>query len=147
MQKAGRESLEKHIDDLKVLAIRWMQDVWQNGDVEAADFLHAPNFLDHSPGEYSPDNEGFKASVRALHKGFPDLSALHSDLIIDPIADKVVVRWVAMGTHRGPFMGAAATEKQVLFGGIDILRIEHGRIIERWREWDHIGLLEQLGLR
>jgi hypothetical protein len=109
MKQGRQESPQKRLDDLKFLAIRWMQDVWQNGSEEAVDFLHAPNFRDHSPGGYSPDNAGFEAGGRALYKGFPDFCALHNELIIDPAADKVVVRWEASGTHRGPFMCAAAT--------------------------------------
>jgi predicted ester cyclase len=43
-------------------------------------------------------------------------------------------------------MGIPATGKQVTLSGIDILRIENGKIAERWAEYDNLGLLQQLGV-
>ena len=45
--------------------------------------------------------------------------------------DRVVVRWTGSGTHQGDQLGVRATGKQVRLTGIDILRIENGRIVER----------------
>ncbi len=67
-----------------------------------------------------------------------------SDLVIDPAAGKVAIRWTATGSHSAPFLGVSATGKQITFHGIEIIRIVHNRIVERWGEWDGIGLLEQL---
>ena len=39
-----------------------------------------------------------------------------------------------------------ATGKQVTQTGIDILRFADGKIVERWGEFDSLGLLAQLGL-
>ena len=64
---------------------------------------------------------------------------------MDEAAGTVAVRWSARGTHRGPYLGAEPTGRTVTFKGVEVLRIEGGRILERWGEWDGIELLAQLG--
>lgn len=146
MKKAKHGPTQIRPDDLKGIVDRWMVEVWQRGNADAIDELHAPDFQDHSPAGRPSDNEGFKAGVRELYRGFPDFSAVTEDLLIDAAAGKVAVRWKGAGTHYGDFMGAQATDKQITFRGIEILRIENGRIVEHWGEWDGIDLLEQLGM-
>src|SRR5262245_6111215 len=50
-----------------------------------------------------------KRFYRALYAAFPDLEHTISEQI--SARDKVVTRWVAHGTHRGIWMGVAATGK------------------------------------
>jgi predicted ester cyclase len=42
-------------------------------------------------------------------------------------------------------MGVARTEKSVSFQGIEILRLEEDKIVERWGEWNAEDILQQLG--
>ncbi len=50
------------------------------------------------------------------------------------------------GTQTGPFGGLPPTGKKVKVSGIDIIRIENGKIVEHWEATDNLGLLEQLGV-
>ncbi len=62
--------------------------------------------------------------------------------------DKVVVRYRAEGTHTGPFRGIAPTGKRVVIKGVEIHRVEQGKIAEAWN-WsfaDTPGWLTQLGV-
>ncbi|MBN2206275.1 MAG: ester cyclase, partial [Candidatus Aminicenantes bacterium] len=36
--------------------------------------------------------------------------------------------------------------RRIAFRGIEILRIEEGKVVDRWGEWDGLDLLVQLGL-
>jgi len=132
--------------ELRAIALRWMVEIWQNGNVEAVDDLHAPDFIDHSPGGRNADNEGFKSGVRSHYKAFPDFYAATEELAIDEAAGKVTILWTATGTQVGEFLGAPASGRRIGFRGIEILRIENDKIIERWGEWDGFDLLVQLGL-
>jgi predicted ester cyclase len=49
------------------------------------------------------------------------------------------------GTHEGELMGIPATGKQVEFTETHISRIANGKIVERWGEWDVLGMMQQLG--
>ena len=134
-------------DKLKAITDRWMEEVWQQSNFEAIDELHAPNFKDRSnPPDRPPDRAGYKDGIVQLYVAFPDFYAVTGDLVIDAAAGKVAVRWTATGSHNGTFMGVPPTGKQITFQGIEILRIENERIVERWGEWDGIALLQQLGV-
>lgn len=132
-------------DDLSRLVRRWIEQGWQSGDPRVVEEMHDPDFIDHDPGGRAPDNTGFKQGIADLFMAFPDLRARLEDLVVDEANNKVAVRWSAVGTHTGRYLGAAPTGKQVTFKGIEILRIRNGLITERWGEWDGIDLLEQLG--
>ncbi len=65
---------------------------------------------------------------------FPDLCGQSDDLVIDLETRKVAVRRTARGTHRAAFLGQPATGRAVRFTGIEIVRFEGDRIVERWGE-------------
>ena len=132
--------------ELRAIALRWMVEIWQEGKVGAVDELHAPDFIDHSPGSRNSDNEGFKSGVRDHYKAFPDFYAATEELAIDEAAGKVTILWAATGTHLGEYLGVPPSGRRIAFRGIEILRIENDRIVERWGEWDGMDLLVQLGL-
>lgn len=75
---------------------------------------------------------------------FPDFTASTEDLVVDETSGKVAIRWSAVGTHRAEFLAYPATGRRITFRGIEIIRIQRGKIIERWGEWDGRDLAEQL---
>jgi predicted ester cyclase len=78
-----------------------------------------------------------------LHSAFAGLTFSIEDLISE--GDKVVVRGVVRGTHKGVFRGIAPTGLPVQWTAIHILRVREGKFTERWVEVDMLGLLQQLG--
>jgi steroid delta-isomerase-like uncharacterized protein len=138
MTETGRE----HLGDI---ARRWMEQGWQRGDAGVVDELHAVDFVDHAAAGRAADRAGFKQGILDLYAAFPDFNAVVEDLVIDAAAGKVAVRWSASGTQRGAFMGVPPSGRRITFAGIEIIRVEDGRIVERWGEWDGIDLLRQLG--
>jgi predicted ester cyclase len=158
---------------LASLARRWVEEGWSAGALPAGaivDRLHHPDFIDHDSGGRAPDNAGFRAGIVALLAAFPDLVATACDVVVEPAAEAcaaggtcagasaagagggagatsgvVAVRWTAVGTHRGAYLGAAPTGGRIAFKGIEIIRVRGGLIIERWGEWDGLDLLGQLG--
>jgi predicted ester cyclase len=79
-----------------------------------------------------------------LLQAFPDLQITVEDMVAE--GDKVAVRWRLRATHQGEFMGIPPTGNQVTMTGIDINRLEGGRLVERWGNEDMLGLLQQLGV-
>lgn len=74
---------------------------------------------------------------------FPDVQIVIDDQVAE--GDRVASRWLNLGTHTGEFMGIAPTGKHVSFSGMSIDRIEGGKVVESWMNWDELGLLRQLG--
>jgi steroid delta-isomerase-like uncharacterized protein len=125
---------------------RWYREVWRERNDNTIRELLAPDA--RLWGQLGPDQEirgpeGFIAFAQQIRNAFPD-----TDLIVEDafaMADKVAVRWTAIGTHTGDNLGVRATGKRIRITGITIARIESGRIVEGWDNWDRLGMLEQIG--
>ena len=109
---------------------------------EAVDQFVAPEMIDHSGRGSGKD--GVQQGVRLFASAFPDWHTTIEDLIAE--GDKVVMRGVASGTHRGVFMGIPPTGKRVTVPGIHIMRIKDGKIVEHWAHGDYMGMMRQLGV-
>ena len=111
---------------------------------EVIEECFAPEFVNHSaPPGLPPTREGNAAFSTAFRQAFPDYQVTIHDMIVE--GDKVVTRKTFAGTHRGEFMGIPASGQKVPFGGIDIVRIADGKIVEHWGEFDMLTLLQQIG--
>jgi steroid delta-isomerase-like uncharacterized protein len=120
------------------------QEAFNRGDVRVLDELLAEGFVDHDPMPgTTPDREGVKTLVRTLHDAFPDMRMEVDERIMT--GDKAVERWSSTGTHEGEFMGIPATHRRVSTRGIDILRLQDGRVVEHWGQIDMLSVLQQLG--
>jgi steroid delta-isomerase-like uncharacterized protein len=128
---------------LREIATRWMT-LWQGADLNLCEVIHAADFVDRSATTRGRDRAAFRAGIAELRTAFPDFHARIDDLLIEAGAKEVTIRWSAMGTHRGEFLGVAGTGRTFRISGIEILRVQGGKIVERWGEWDGLGLLGQL---
>jgi steroid delta-isomerase-like uncharacterized protein len=115
------------------------------GNFGLLDELIAADAVDHNPvpGQ-APGLEGVKQVFTMFQTSFPDLHFVVEDQIAE--GDKVVSRLTAYGTHQGDFQGLPPTGKSTTQTGIDILRLEGGKVVERWGEFDNLGLMQQLGV-
>ena len=130
-------------EDNKAIARRWYEEVFNAGNLDLIHELFAPNFVDHDPVNPLPGLQGVRQVVGIYRGAFPDLHITVEDWVAE--GDKVVTRFRAQGTHKGPLMGIPPTEKQVTVTGIDMLGFEHGKIAEHWGNRDDLGMLQQLG--
>ena len=82
---------------------------------------------------------------KMFHAGIPDL--VHEIEEIMAAGDKVIVRFVARGTHTGDLgMGILPTGNKVEVSSIVIFRIENGRVVEERQDADMLGFMQQLGM-
>jgi predicted ester cyclase len=116
---------------------------WQKGDVEALDHLLAAGFVNRGSNGGGATPESFKSGITELFAGLPDFMAVIEDVVIDTAASKAAIRWTGTGTHTGAMMGMQPTGKRMSFHGIDIIRIENERIVERWGESNAADVLGQ----
>ena len=132
--------------ELETVARRWIEEIWRPGEHATFDELHAPDFRDRSAAGRGEAREDFRCMLSKFYAAFPDFHTEIDDLVTDEARGTVAIRWTATGTHRGAYLGVAPTGDRIDFAGIEIIRISAGRIVERWGEWDGMGLLAQLGL-
>ncbi len=122
---------------------RYAEASWNHGNLELISEIIPPNHVHHAPGLSASGPEGMKQLVGMFRAAFPDIRLTIEDQIAE--GDKVVIRWTTRGTHRGPLMGIAPTNKAVTVTGIDIYRFANGMVEEQWSNWDAVGLMQQLG--
>ena len=132
-------------EDNKWLAQRWLDEVWNKGDLSSIDELIASDYVLHDPTRPGlRGRAGIKESIVTFRRAFPDLHFTIEDQIAE--RDRIVTRYTVQGTHLGPLMGIPATGKQGTITGIDIYRITDGQIVEAWSNWDTLGLLQRMGV-
>jgi len=132
-------------EDNKALARRWLDEVWNKGDLSLIDELIAPNYVLHDPMRPGlKGRTGIKESIATFQIAFPDIHFTIEAQIAE--GEQVVTRYIVQGTHLGPLMGIPATGKQGTITGIDIYRITNEQIEEAWTNWDTLGLLQRIGV-
>lgn len=133
------------IEENKALVRDLIDALFSKGDLGAVDDYLAEDFVNHDPPfGASADREGMRSAGAMFRTVFPDW---HSDVHLLVGEDDIVVElFTASGTHRGEIMGVAPTGHTITLPGINIFRIQDGRIVERWGRLDDLGFLRQLGL-
>jgi steroid delta-isomerase-like uncharacterized protein len=108
--------------------------------------MTAEDAVNHDPAQ--PDDargpEGFKQIVQLYRGAFPDLTFTIEECFSD--GELVCTRWSTTGTHDGDLMGLPATGRHITGSGITIDRIDDGKVLESWNQWDNAGLMQQLGV-
>lgn len=105
----------------------------------------ADDFVEHEelPG-FPQTPEGVRAFFEAQLAGFPDMAMTPEDIIDG--GDKVVIRAVFTGTHRGEFLGMPPSGRRVEVPLIDIMAFgDDGLVHEHWGLFDAMSMMQQLG--
>ena len=127
------------------LGVQWFEQVWNNGDANAMERLtRRDNFKAHGADGVTRSLDDFKAFHALMTQAMPDirLKVTHSIEAESMIA----TYWVATGTHTGNTEALGpATNRTITVEGMSLIRIEHGKIVEGWDDYDHVALLSQLG--
>jgi steroid delta-isomerase-like uncharacterized protein len=135
------------LDENKATARRYFEEGWNRHDFAVFEALFDPQSVHHlqTTAQRGPAGlAGFKERVGALFQAFPDYRCEIEDVIAE--GDRVVVRYLARGTHTGTYLGAAPTGKPFVYRGVETHRYANGKIVERWNSHDTLGFYQQLGL-
>jgi predicted ester cyclase len=131
------------LEDNKRVYRRIIEAIGGN-DPDALDDLMAPDIVDHNPiPEQPPGVTGFKAWLRAVKSSFPDLEGSVESVVAE--GDRVAGHVTWRGTHRGEFMGLAATNKPMAMAAFHLVRFSADRAAEWWGTADLMGAVQQLG--
>ena len=128
----------------KEIMQRLYREVLVDWNMSLVDDFVADQFTSHDWPKGSPSGpEAFRNYYSNIIRSvLPDARYEVDDLIAE--ADKVVVRWRLLGTHKGKFNNIAPTGKFITLRGIAVYRLEDSKLIERWVVTDLHGLLEEL---
>ena len=130
--------------DAKDLVRRYVESVWNRGDLQALDALTTEDFSYHIGMQPSRNRAAMTEFIETTRSAFPDWHVKIAQIIAE--GDSVAVRWEGTATHKGSFHRIPPTGKSVRVAGINTYRIASGRIAEEWEQTDSLGLLRQLGV-
>lgn len=125
---------------------RFYNEVIVGGNFSLIDELVLDDYVDHEermPGQ-PEGKEGVKFYANTVRTAFPDLTVKATE---PALADgNLECAYVTLaGTHQGDFAGIPASGRTVEFSGIDIIRLQDGKVAEHWGSTDMLGLMQQLG--
>jgi len=131
------------IEENKSLPRRSYEEIYNQGNLDVADDIYDENFVIHMSPSDLKGTKSIKEYALMLRNAFPDLKFKIEDQIAE--GDKVATRWAVIGTHKGEYMGVAATGKFVSNTGISLHRIIDGKMVESWVSSDNLGVMQKLG--
>ena len=133
-------------ENIRRLMVRYFDEVWNRGEVDALDQLLAPDYRNHSSSipNPRPGPEDLKPIVRAMRSGIPDLHYEILDLVASPRKAAIYTRMT--GTHAGELFGMTPSGKRIDVRQMQIEWVRDGRIWQHWRVTDELGMLRQVGV-
>ncbi len=124
---------------------RAYEELLNGGNLEVAEDLVAPEFLNHeAPPGRDRGPESMRGLATMLRTAFPDLHFTIEELVAE--GDTVAGRLTMSGTHRGPLMGMPPTGRSVRQDHMHFVRFQNGKAIEHWGVRDEMGMMQQLGV-
>ena len=124
----------------KAVVRRFVAEVWNAGDLAAADELVHPAYAVEGV-ERGPDF--VRRNVAAFRAAFPDLEPAIEQMVAE--GDWVAVRLTLRGTHLGPLGDIPPSGKRVEMREMVFWRVEEGRLRAIWSVGDALGLRVQIG--
>ncbi len=105
----------------------------------------APDLVAYSHGAPGPQNrEVHLQNIRMWNAAFETHFTIEEQVAE---GDKVATRVTMRALHnRGHFQDLPPRGKEIVVGGINIERLEDGKIVERRVSADWLGMMQQLGL-
>lgn len=130
--------------DTKELVRRIFDDIINQGRIDAADELMAPDFVDHGPMGDVEGRDAFKGFVQQWVSSVSDLHCSVENLIVEGDIAAWLVR--TTGVHTGDGLGFPATNKSFETVSANLGRVRDGMAVEHWSEQGMLPMLLQLGV-
>jgi steroid delta-isomerase-like uncharacterized protein len=123
-----------------------INQAWNSHDIEKVLSFYSPEYVGDDVGQASllRGHEGLRAMLEMYWQAFPDLQFRVTDRLIQD--SRLVVVWVAEGTHQGTIMNIPPTGHKVEVRGVSIIDVENGKVVRGQYIWDLAGMLRHMGL-
>jgi len=119
------------LDANKALVRRVYAEWWNaNGNAASVDAMVKPGFIGHLDNGKIRTIDTLRHDIAVFQSALSGLREEVEDMIAE--GDRVAVRYTLYATHTGDFYGVKPTGKTIKVSGIEIFRIEDGKIAEFW---------------
>jgi predicted ester cyclase len=139
-----RSQAQESPQQMKQLVHRVFEDLFNNGRYGAISEIYAGNCVVHDSGKTVP-LEHSVAEGKNFRSAAPDVRMTPGGMSVQ--GNIVTVSWTGRGSHTGRANGLMKpTGKHFQVTGTSRFRIENGKIVEVWNDWDRNGLFRQIGV-
>ena len=131
--------------DNKSIIRRFIEEGLNKLDATLVDEVYSADYIGHDPDRPTP------RTIADLKQGFVGLLGkvfAHPQFSIEQLVaegDLIAWHWTFRATHQGEIMSIPATAKQITFGGVNIFRLENGKVVKDWVYRDTVGMMRQSG--
>jgi predicted SnoaL-like aldol condensation-catalyzing enzyme len=131
---------------------RFFEDLFNRQDLDCADDLAAPVYIEHAVAPFGteapgavPGPEHLRNTCGWLCAQFPDLHMTIESIVEE--GDLVVARVLSEGTNTGPLNGVIPpTGRRFSASQSHWFRVEDGRLAEHWATREDLPAMMQLGV-
>jgi predicted ester cyclase len=138
------QEVDRVAENKKVL-LRFQHEVFNQGDWSTETLTRnlADGFIDHAamPGD-PPGLEGVQMRFSAWAAAFEDAEEENMAMVGE--GDLLAVMYNLHARHSGDFMGIPPTNREVVIPGMEVVRIEGGKIAEHWGIYDFLRTAEEI---
>ena len=135
----------RQVEDNKNVVRQFAQEVFDEGNIDAADRYLAPDFFNHVTGQTGI--EPYKETIRFV-RTFLNAPNVEDHIIAE--GDKVALFLTASGVHSQPtvFGGTSypATGKPFATRHVHLFRLRDGLLVEHWAIRDDLCMLTELSI-
>ena len=123
----------------------YCEEVWNRGNFAALEQFVSDRYSGYDPIVWDVRGiDALRDELQIFKAGFPDMVMTLADLGMT--GERVFMRWICRGTHRGPFMGTVPTNRRVEIHGISIDVVVGGKIVEHFESYDTLAFFQMLGV-
>jgi predicted ester cyclase len=148
--KTAMAELEKYraqsaVEAQNIVLVRGFWSAIDKNDFAKLRELTADGFSIKAPGLAEPMKlEDVFQAIKTHYAAFPDWTHTIEDMVVE--GDKVAVKLLQSGTHKGVFEGIPPSDKKLTLPTLCLMVIAGGKIRELWALEDHLGFYQQLGM-
>lgn len=134
-------------EENKETLARFIEAVWNKGDVQAVDAYLADSYtIHHDPGDpwhgKTLSLDGYKERLQVSRAPFPDQRFDIQHLVSE--GDIVTMAWLWTGTHKGTILGFEASGERIEVSGVTLYFFKNGRLAGHWQVTDRLGVYQQM---
>jgi predicted ester cyclase len=129
------------LEQNKETILQLYQEITSRNPFEAGNQTGGNGFTQYTVSSRPSSLKAFHQFFASVATAFPDYQLNIDNLIVK--GDKVMARYTISGTHQGDFMGLAPTHQKVTITGIDVFRLDKGRVVEHWDAAHQINAVPQ----
>lgn len=122
----------------------YIETVFNGHDLSHLETWLAADLVSHWMGQTTLRGlPAWREGMQGFFAAFPDITYTLDDIFF--AGDRGVWRGRWHGTQQGPWQGIAPSGQTATWTAVIIGRLQDGKLVEDWVEYDRLGLFRQLG--